>query len=425
MSEYLTKPNEAENSGSKRDSGHPVPTVRTGLEAVQVMKRDRPMWQVNIPASMGGGKRQRVFRATKDDALTAARDIVQEKRRFGNELSDLTVDERHFVLRWRGRLTTLQMDEALEEAEKRLQGGITARQAVSKYLAAPRERALSKDHTRNLRYRLGAFATEFDRRLLSSITPGEIQSFVRGFGASARNVHRPLRALYGHAVLHEWIPSNPFLRVAAPEHVERDKEVYLPAEMRVMLRVAAGIEAGSRRDTRGRETAIKLPSLIFELVLSGLCGLRHTEARRLTADCIDLQAGAHGEIHVRRMKTQIKGIRERFVALAPLSRAWLDFCGLPESGKLITVMPKHLTNWHKRLVVNGKIAKWHHNGLRRSFGSYHLAAYENAALTAEIMGHTDAETTKAKYRVARRKAVAEEWFALTPEAVLAPVVTAA
>jgi len=60
---------------------------------------------------------------------------------------------------------------------------------------------------------------------------------------------------------------------------------------------------------------------------------------------------------------------------------------------------------------------WPDNVLRRSFASYHLAVNDDGAKTAAVVGHTDAETTFAKYRVPATRATGKEWLSLTPRTV--------
>jgi len=55
--------------------------------------------------------------------------------------------------------------------------------------------------------------------------------------------------------------------------------------------------------------------------------------------------------------------------------------------------------------------KWPPNCLRHSFGSYHLAMWENAAGTAHQMGNSEAIVRKSYARAVRKKE-AEAWWAL-------------
>ena len=56
------------------------------------------------------------------------------------------------------------------------------------------------------------------------------------------------------------------------------------------------------------------------------------------------------------------------------------------------------------------------NGLRHSFGSHHLVAYNNPSVTATEMGHLGPQQTFKAYRKAVLKSQAEDFFAICCEA---------
>jgi integrase len=60
------------------------------------------------------------------------------------------------------------------------------------------------------------------------------------------------------------------------------------------------------------------------------------------------------------------------------------------------------------------IDKWQSNCLRHSFGSYHLAAFQNAALCAAEMGHVSATITYRFYHQIVRPAAAQEFWRIAP-----------
>ena len=132
------------------------------------------------------------------------------------------------------------------------------------------------------------------------------------------------------------------------------------------------------------------------------------------------------------MKTEGKGIRERYVAGTPNGLAWLAALCLPATGPVIPVNKRNFGLNRDAVIAKangddvkeamkpvakaegrkGKLIEWPYNVLRRSFASYHLAAFENPNLTAMLMGHTTADTTFAKYRAVRRKELGAAWFAI-------------
>jgi integrase len=169
------------------------------------------------------------------------------------------------------------------------------------------------------------------------------------------------------------------------------------------LRRSAGLDDGPPRK-----------QMLLLLILGGFFGLRYSEAIRARWEDIDFKTG---ELHVKEMKTEQKGIAERWVTILPVAKAWLYASGVEKSGPIIAINSRNLRAQRNTVLAEAKMGRWIHNVLRRSYASYHLAAFEDAAKTAREMGHTDAKTTLAKYNVARRRADGLEWFKLTPKVV--------
>lgn len=398
-----------------------MPVRRKELKAKPIVLRGQPVYVVNLSAKQTGAGRQRVYRPTEEAALEAARELLQEARAFGQDFTRVEVQEGMFLHKWsRREVHAAQMDEILEEWWKRKQlSARTIEVAVTDFLKAPRATPVDKRTASNLKGRLKLFVTAFRGRQIDDITIGEIDHFIKLREGSAPNFFRVVRQFYNYAELHGWLPVNPLRRLRAPAPPRVVKDVLTPEQLRTAIRIAAAVEGDLVRDQGNHPTGEAYVPLLRYLIFGGLCGLRSAEITRLDCADVDLSLGKHGEIHVRKMKTARRGMIERFVPLIPTASAWIKWLELPAKGRVIESDENMLSKYRRRLAIPLGLPAWPHNVLRRSFGSYHLAAFQDASLTAEIMGHTDAATTKAKYRVARRKEVAEQWFALTPKKVLA------
>ena len=69
----------------------------------------------------------------------------------------------------------------------------------------------------------------------------------------------------------------------------------------------------------------------------------------------------------------------------------------------------------KELRKLARIAKWQKSGLRHSFGSYHVAHFQNPNMTALQMGHATTDTLFNYYRNYRiKKRDAEAYWKLRP-----------
>jgi integrase len=241
---------------------------------------------------------------------------------------------------------------------------------------------------------------------MGTLIPGEIETFVRDRQASASNYHRLLRAFFGHARRHRWIDANPFEELgSAPSSDWEAKDLMTPAQFAGLLKIAAGMEDGYPR----REP------LLAAFVLGGLAGLRTAELRRLTWEKLDLKTGV---ISLDRETTRKRGLRGRKVQLELAALKWLRTLKKGEPGeRVVGLSEKNFREARATIREAAKIDVWSHNILRRSFASHHLARFEDGAKTAATMGHTDAETTFAKYRVPATRKAGKAWFALTPEKV--------
>lgn len=344
------------------------------------------------------GKRVRMYRPTREEAVAAASEYLSEHRLHGSALSSLTTSERTFILWLRERGVTV------ETAQKALldtpaASGLKLETAIAKYMAS--QKGNDPHHLYSLRSKFSRVEAAFRSRFVSSIRAGEIEIFLRDKGRSKPAYHRVLRAFFNFAVMHDWTEANPVLKVPRPVIVPPERVIFTPEKMKRLLAAAIELE--------------NLPMLRL-LVFGGFFGLRYKEILRLQVEDVGAK-----EIFIRRMKTQKKGMRDRYVTVLPNARAWLPLLELPESGSALGVNDKNLRLNREKVLTKanekGEPIAWPHNVLRRTYGSSHLAAFEDPGLTATQMGHTDPETTVGKYRVARRKAEGRAWFAITPKAV--------
>lgn len=373
------------------------------MNARQLTVRGEKMWCVAL-GKREIGKRVRVFGGTKREAEERAQAKLDELREHGRDLADISAAHRGLILDWRDKLSVEQMTAAFRRFAA---GAPTSRRvdaAVTEYLAA-RSAGFSRQHASSLRTRFKKFSAAFTGQLLDALNPGALETFIANQGASEKNYFSALRAFFAHARRHRWTLTDPMAEVPRPSgNGDGEKEIFKPAQMHALLRTAAGLDDP---DTRHEPT-------LALLVLGGLCGLRYTEALRLDWRQVDL---AGGEIHLDKLKTSKRGLRSRFVKILPAAASWLTTIERADSGRVVKVNDANARRQRARILRAARVKAWPHNVLRRSWGSYHLAAFETADLTAAQMGHTSADTTFAKYRTLARKVDGEAWFALSASAV--------
>jgi hypothetical protein len=66
------------------------------------------------------------------------------------------------------------------------------------------------------------------------------------------------------------------------------------------------------------------------------------------------------------------------------------------------------------LRTAAELDAWPHNGLRHSFGSYHLAIHGDAVKTAGQMGHRSSDVIHNHYKALVLKTEAEKFWNLRP-----------
>lgn len=370
------------------------------MKPKRIIQRGREAWRVII--RRGGVVVRSIVRPTKQQAQQAATDWLVEREQYGAE-GEVGLGERALLAHFKEVLTLAEIKVALDRAAKQKQA--ESRKVAEAVAAYEKDHGgeWSFSHRVNVHYRLGIFAGEFGERMVAELEPGQLASHIKARGGSASNQHRVIRAFIKWCRLQGWLHEDLFALITPPaakakteEQQQEDKRVFSPAQMKALL-----AHADERTCTL--------------LVLGGFAGLRYTECLRAKREHLDLERGL---LHVQAMKTQKRGIRERWVNLPENATAWLRSIALPASGLLVGRNDKNARLQREAVLAElrseGEEIEWGHNILRRSCASHHLAAYEDAAKTAAMLGHTSADTTYAKYYRALPQPQGLEWFAILP-----------
>lgn len=134
----------------------------------------------------------------------------------------------------------------------------------------------------------------------------------------------------------------------------------------------------------------RYPHLALYHAIGFFAGLRPFEISKLKRQDISLY---HNEITVRGETSKSKKTRK--VTIEPNLRVWIERY-LDEDQDEV-VLSKNFTNQIKKLRArlgysvmgkNEKAARYPHDLMRHSYGSYHLKKYSNRALLAELMGNS-------------------------------------
>lgn len=355
-------------------------------------------YRVDIEPKITGSARARHYFSTKDEAeafliAVKARGYDQAKRdTFGSGLPG-----------------GFSMDEALELW--------ISRHAHTR----PATRSQLAGVARKLR-------AKFGRRPLQEITHIQLDAWVNsieGANETRKNAYRLARRFFKwcHEFL-EAIPRNPMLKVkprysSAPE-AQAKQEILTPEQMREALNYAAALPEIERSRLTGY------------LCLGGFAGLRTEEILSAHWEDVNFKSG---EIYVRQPK-RVRGWKPRYVKMQPPLRKWMkplapagDLVGgksRGEGGKFRHDTARVLPGGQRTLYLlraglrehlqkkwPEKFEAWPDNCLRHSFGTYHLARWKNAPLTAEEMGHESPAITKRHYALAAKRADGRAWWEIS------------
>lgn len=347
-----------------------------------------PFWQVIAP-KQGGGRTRRTFKE-KAEAETY---FDQAKVQHANHgAASLSVPEKL-------RVEALDCAERLAKHGKSLRDATDfyleylstvstsrrVREVVEEFLTAKEADGASERYLGDLRVRLTRFAVTFGENTIATITARELNQWLRslGVGTVTRNSYRRrLTALFNFARKEAYLARSPLVDVDKPKERTGETEILTPAQMARLLEVAS---------------AETLPYW----AIGGFAGLRRAELERLEWKDVDFEGG-----FINVSAANAKTASRRLVTIRPNLREWLAPYGTEQG----PVCPAGL---RKRLEADRKAAgmgqDWPQNGLRHSFGSYHLAQFSDAAALALQMGNSPNMIFKYYREIVKPREAAAFW----------------
>jgi integrase len=341
------------------------------------------------------GKRRRSYFETKEAAQTFASFKNAELKQNGIEHAEFPTALR--IMAQEGMEQLKPFGKNIADAVrhyvahlKASERSCTAEQLVKELLKAKEADGVGERHLGTLRSRLGYFADEFDGKMVAEITRANIDDWLRSLdvGPQTRNHYRAAMVLaFNFALRNGYAVENP-AEAAAKAKVVSGRPGILTVEQASALLCNAAPEI--------------LP--YFAVGLFG--GLRRAELERLDWSELDFESNLI-QVTAEKSKTATR----RFVTLQPNLREWLSPLRQLK-GPIVSPENFRLLFNHTRIAAG--ITEWPENALRHSFASYHMAHFQNAALTALELGHHDSRVTFAHYRELVRPKEATRYWKLKP-----------
>ncbi len=245
-----------------------------------------------------------------------------------------------------------------------------------------------------LKSRLESFAEDFPDTRLIELTVEEIEDWLDQEEWSPRtriNYLTKISQLYNYALRHKWVDANLAERIERPTAEDKEPGIFTIPQAKSLLKHAPQ------------------HGLLAYISIGLFAGLRSAELMRLEWSAVNLKEKAI-IVGVQVAKKRSRRVVEICDALA----AWLKLCHQP-NGPIAD--EENFRDNMDLLKAAAGITDWPHNGLRHSYGSYHLAAFGNQVKTAAQMGHRDSNIIHNHYKALVLKSEAEKYWKLTPAAV--------
>lgn len=347
-----------------------------------------------------GGKRRRQFFETKKEADAEAALKDAQLKKSGTEGASIPSRLREMAKECTDRLSThgKTIADATDFFISHLnatQKSCNASKLVDALLAAKLADGASDRYVSDLKHRLNRFSDHFNGQVISTITSAQIDDWLRGLAVAPvtrNNFRRVLIVAFNFAKGRGYCLTNPADTTAKAKVIDAPVRILTVKETKRLL------------DAATKET---LPYF----AIGAFAGLRSAELARLDWSNVDFESGL---IEVTAKKSQTA--RRRFIRMQPNLVAWLRPYRL-HSGSVLPI------NARKKFEAVRKAANlfgesWSDNGLRHSFASYHLAAFNDAAALALEMGHTGTDMIFAHYRELVKPNAGDAYWNIEPSGEL-------
>jgi len=367
---------------------------KTTLALTKTKVNGRRYYCVTLP-KLGGGRNRRFFK-DKAEAQTFMHLAKVQQENYGTaalSISDaLRVEaiECAELLQPYGK--TLRDAAKFYAAHlKAITGSRKVSDVVADLLAARAADGMSARYLGDLRVRLGRFAQSFGEQIIAGISSSRIDEWLRGLGVApvTRNAYRRrLGTLFSFAKRRGCVSENPVADVERAKERETEIAILSVSELARLLECASS-------------------DMLPFWTIGAFAGLRRAEIERLTWNEVDFEAAV---IEVKASKA--KTASRRLVTIQANLHEWLA----PYRARTGRVCPVNLqrkiNDDRERATLR---AEWPQNALRHSFGSYHLAQFNDAAKLALEMGNSPSVIFR-HYRQLVKPKQAERYWKLEPVA---------
>jgi integrase len=372
---------------------------KTATKLSKVKVNGRTFYCVTWP-KIGKGRNRQFFK-DKAEAQTVLQQKLIDQQNYG--AAGLSFNDRQ-------RAEYLECAEKLQPFGKTIRDAVnfyvlhlhasnrtcTAAELVDELLKAKEADGVSERYLSDLSSRLTRFSESFDGKPLTEFTTPQIDEWLRSLSnketgkrlspVTRNNFRRVLITAFSFALGRGYCVGNP------AEQSAKAKEIESPVGILTVEETARLLENAS-------------PELVPYIAIGAFAGLRRAELERLDWKEVDLSSSL---IEVTASKA--KSARRRFVKIQPNLARWLQ----PHAQLSGDVTRPGYRILFESACEKAGIIEWPQNALRHGFASYHLARFNNAALLALELGHTNSNLVFQHYRQLVKPKQAERYWKIAP-----------
>lgn len=375
-------------------------------------------WRVSLGVSWENGKRKnprRIF-SNNADALQFCRDEEARRKAHGQITANADGIKVAAWLELEEKLLKAGAGSLKEVGERVLRDTLaitkisTANECLSNYLSKHLGPSIYADDSRN---RCNRFVKWFGAdRPIKEATPEVMNAFfAKHTGATLR---RTVSAWFGWAVDQGYLPTNPCARKRQRKGTRRKKTpeavILSPTDASALLRAAVQAEDWTTLSFIAFGLFAGIRPMEFKKKYKGVPAI-YLEWRNVTPDGIEIYP-------------EIAKTAARVVPIIDPLPLWIEFIR-KKRGMLpgpIVAVGKRGGGWRKHwesFLANHWKHEWHADQLRHSFGSYRMAVVKNAGQVAMEMGNSVQVVLDHYWNWQTKARDADEFWALTPESVVA------
>lgn len=332
---------------------------------------------LRIPDREKGLKRIRRFCKTLEQAKALEKDLKADRSTEGFWSSLRPIQKLQAIKLW---------EEHLNANNTTQHSSISLKEAVAIYLQRKMSMGLRPTSLRFIRYIVKRMERELPVQHVYQVTTHHFESWFMCAGytrSTIKGIINKIGPFFNWAIREGYCENNPTKSVELPREDDKPPGIFTNAQVEIIL-----------------DTAVDMyPDMIPYFAVGFFAGLRPEEIKRLA--WVDVKEGFI-EVQAAKSKTR----QRRLVTIEGNLEKWLDRGGnLPPTRPLLK----------RRLIIKQCGVQWHHDGMRHTYASNHLAHYENPNKTAHELGHRDTNMLYRHYRELVSNAVASDYWSISPK----------